>query len=315
MGRTIKGGFASEHCTTRSIPWVRESNRTFREYILVSIRRFSGDFLCTFQICPLRHFFCCNVMLFVNISLQNLAQSNRLLLTFYNLCCVDFTVMHIASILKRELKVVADINDIIADCCSAYCSHFCYRECTNHKTAICNNLFCGSHFHFTSINSIIAICEDKYSSAALCGTILCCIHYTPFCTITQLCQASKNDAEVTTSLLRRRFEQTVNILQNTKRSLLSNKDISDLPPQNTLLALDAFGRCQSMCYGIVLTRKSTHQECVVGHHCLVHYTNVLTRVVLTPQVCTIAKMLNIAVVRPLCFCPWLPLGKPCSFPS
>jgi hypothetical protein len=70
-----------------------------------------------------------------------------------------------------------------------------------------------------------------------------------------------------------------------------------------------------MSYAIVLARKSTYEERMIRNSILVHLADVLSSVILTSHVCTVAIMLNVAVMSPLSFCTRLPLREPRCFPS
>lgn len=162
------------------------------------------------------------------------------------------------------------------------------------------------------IRIIIFIGEYESPSSSLSCTVQSCIDHTPFNAVTKLRKAGKDNTEVTSTLFGRRFEESVNVLQQAERRLFGDKRISYLPPEDTFFALNALRGSQRMCYAVILTGESAHKERMVRDIFLFNCAYILARVKLPVDIGTVTKMLNIAIMRPLDFLAGLPLREPNS---
>ena len=110
----------------------------------------------------------------------------------------------------------------------------------------------------------VLLAEDVNALATLGKPVFCRVDYAPFNGVIEIGEATQDDGEVATALRGGRLEQAVNILKETEAGLLHLEEVIDVPPQDTLLALDAVRLIERTCNRVVLARETTDDHLHVG---------------------------------------------------
>ena len=145
-------------------------------------------------------------------------------------------------------------------------------------------------------------CKDEGAPSALDAAIVCGIDHTPFDAIAFFLQALQDDAKITAPLRCGRFQQTIHILQQNIAWVILLDDFINRPPENALLAFDAFGTGAGN--RVVLTGKATHQK-VVRRHLVYHGGDICIH-----TVGILAKIFVVALISPLTSLAGFPLVCP-----
>ena len=157
----------------------------------------------------------------------------------------------------------------------------------------------------TKVVCVSSGCKNENTTASLGITIISSVNDTPFYTITFIVQTTKDDAEVTTTLLCRRFQQSVDVLQKNELRVAKLDDLINRPPKNTLFTFDTLSA--SMCNRVVLSMEATYQQ-VVCRHSIDHRGNVFIA-----AVSILSKSLAVTFIGPLASLTRFPLTCPNSF--
>lgn len=110
----------------------------------------------------------------------------------------------------------------------------------------------------------VLLAEDVNALAALGETVFRRVDHAPFDGVIKISKATQNDGEVATALRRGRFEQAVNVLKETEARFFHLEEVIDVPPKDTLLALDAVRLIERACNRVVLAREATDDHLHVG---------------------------------------------------
>ncbi len=70
-----------------------------------------------------------------------------------------------------------------------------------------------------------------------------------------------------------------------------------------------------MCYTIVLTGETSDEKRMIGYVFFVNSADVFSCMIFSLDIRAVTKVLNIALMSPLCFRAGFPLGKPYGLPS
>lgn len=110
----------------------------------------------------------------------------------------------------------------------------------------------------------VLLAEDVNALATLGKTIFRRVDDAPFDGVIKVGEAAQDDGEVTTALRCRRLEQTVNILKEAEAGLLHLEEVIDVPPKDTLLALDAVRLIERTRNRVVLAREAADDHLYIG---------------------------------------------------
>ena len=105
---------------------------------------------------------------------------------------------------------------------------------------------------------IVPRCKDENPAPFLNEPIVRGVYDPPFHGVTEVGEASEDDAEVAAPLGRRRFQEPVDILQEDVHWTAALDYVANVPPQHALFPLDAFGVGSR--HRIVLAWESAHQQ-------------------------------------------------------
>lgn len=112
----------------------------------------------------------------------------------------------------------------------------------------------------------VLLAEDINALAALGKPVFRGVDYTPFDGVIEIGEAAQDDGEVATALRCGRLEQAVNILKETEAGLLHLQEVIDVPPKDTLLALDTVCLIERACNRVILARETTDDHLHVGDY-------------------------------------------------
>lgn len=102
----------------------------------------------------------------------------------------------------------------------------------------------------------VLLTEDINALATLGEAVFCRINHAPFDGVIEVGEAAQNDGEVATALRRGRLEQAVDVLEETEARLLHLEEVIDVPPKDTLLALDAMCLIKRASDRVILAREA-----------------------------------------------------------
>lgn len=110
----------------------------------------------------------------------------------------------------------------------------------------------------------VLLAEDVNALATLRKSVFRRVDYAPFDGVIEIGEATQDDGEVTTALRCGRLEQAVNILKETEARLLHLEEVVDVPPKDTLLALDAVRLIERTRNRVVLAREAADDHLYIG---------------------------------------------------
>ena len=106
----------------------------------------------------------------------------------------------------------------------------------------------------------VFLAEDVNAFATLRETVFRGVDHAPFDGVIEVGEAAQDDGEIATALRRGRLEQAVNVLKETEARLLHLEKVIDVPPKNTLLALDAVRLIERASDGVILAREAANDH-------------------------------------------------------
>lgn len=106
----------------------------------------------------------------------------------------------------------------------------------------------------------VLLAEDIDALAALGKPVFRRVDNAPFDGVFEIGEAAQDDGEIATALRCGRLEQTVNVLKETETRLLHLEEVIDIPPKDTLLALDAMCLIKRTCDRVILAREAANDH-------------------------------------------------------
>lgn len=158
----------------------------------------------------------------------------------------------------------------------------------------------------------VLLAEDINALAALGEPVFRRVDYAPFNGVIEIGEAAQDNGEVTTALRCGRLEQTVNILKEAEAGLLHLEEVIDVPPKDTLLALDAVCLIERTRNRVILAREATDDHLYVGDFNLAGLSLLQYLIDVFVDNGIFAKAIHVATGRKLAGLGsgWLPLVGP-----
>lgn len=110
----------------------------------------------------------------------------------------------------------------------------------------------------------VLLAEDVNTLATLGEAVFRGVDHAPFNGVIEVGKAAQDNGEIATALRCGRLEQAINILKEPETRLLHLEEVIDVPPKDTLLALDAMCLVERASDGIILAREATDDHLHVG---------------------------------------------------
>ena len=106
----------------------------------------------------------------------------------------------------------------------------------------------------------VLLAEDVNALATLGETVFRGVDHAPFDGVIEIGEAAQDDGEIATALRCGRLEQAINILKEPEARLLHLEEVVDVPPKDTLLALDAMCLIKRTCDRVILAREAANDH-------------------------------------------------------
>ena len=158
----------------------------------------------------------------------------------------------------------------------------------------------------------VLLAEDVNALATLRKSVFRRVDYAPFDGVIEIGEATQDDGEVTAALRCGRLEQAVNILKKTEAGLFHLEEVVDVPPKDTLLALDAVRLIERTRNRVVLAREAADDHLYIGDFNLAGLSLLQNPIDIFIDDGIFAKAVHVATCRKLARLGsgWLPLVGP-----
>lgn len=145
----------------------------------------------------------------------------------------------------------------------------------------------------------VLLTEDVNALATLGETIFRRVDDAPFNGVIEVGEAAQDDGEIATALRRGRLEQAVNVLKETEARFFHLEEVIDVPPKDTLLALDAVRLIERACNRVVLAREAADDHLHVGDFNFAGFSLIQDLIDIFVDNGIFAKVVHIATCREL----------------
>lgn len=145
----------------------------------------------------------------------------------------------------------------------------------------------------------VLLAEDINALAALRKTVFSRVDHAPFDRVTEVGEAAQDDGEVAAALRRGRLEQAIDVLKETEARFLHLEEVIDVPPKDTLLALNTVGLIKRASDGVILAGKATDDHLHVGDFNLASFSLLQNLIDIFVDNGILAKAIHIATCREL----------------
>lgn len=145
----------------------------------------------------------------------------------------------------------------------------------------------------------VLLAEDINALAALRKTVFSRVDHAPFDRVIEVGEAAQDDGEVAAALRRGRLEQAIDVLKETEARFLHLEEVIDVPPKDTLLALNTVGLIKRASDGVILAGKATDDHLHVGDFNLASFSLLQNLIDIFVDNGILAKAIHIATCREL----------------